>query len=113
MMNTLPSMKTHPVLMSLVTVTFFIAVLLAGAIGGWWLRAMSESRAELSVVVDDGEFMQALEVQTQKWVTEFNKFQKDFYDENNKNIPDCLAKPMPAFYHDNDFKLQSDRQHAE
>lgn len=73
---------------------------------------MSESRAELSVVVDDGEFMQALEVETQKWVEEFNQFQKDFYDEN-KNIPDCLAKPMPTFYHDNDFKLQSNREYEE
>lgn len=98
--------------MSLITVTFFIAVLFVGAAGGWWLRAMSESRAELSVVVDDGEFMQALEVQTQKWVEEFNQFQKDFYDEN-ENIPDCLARPMPEYYHTNDFKLQSDRQYEE
>ena len=112
-MDSLPSVKSHPVLMSLVTVTFFIGVLVAGAVGGWFLRAMSESRAELSVVVDDGEFMQALEVQTQKWVDEFNKTQEDFYIEN-KHIPDCYIQPMPDYYHSNDFvRVQSDREQEE
>ena len=80
--------------MSLVTVTFVLAISVASAAGGWWLRAMSESRAELSVVVDDGKFMQALEIQTKKWVVEFNDWQRGFYEENK--IPDCIAKPMPS-----------------
>lgn len=110
-MSSLPSIKTNPVLMSLLTVTFFIAVLVVGAAGGWTLRAMSESRAELSVVVDDGKFMQALEVQTQKWVDEFNDWDKRFHDENE--IPDCLSDPMPIFYHDDDYRVRSTRQSEE
>lgn len=102
-MDNLPSIKTHPVIVSLITVTFFIAVLVFGMAGGWFLRAASESRAELSVVVDDGKFMQALEVQTQKWVEEFNQRTEAFY--YDKEIPDCIGKPMPTYYHDNDYEL--------
>lgn len=112
-MNTvaIPSVKTHPVIVSLITVVFVLGVLVAGAVGGWWLRAMSESRAELSVVVDDGKFMQALEVQTQKWVEEFNQWDEEFHNENE--IPDCLANPMPVYYHDNDFLMRSTREQEE
>ena len=69
---------------------------------------MSESRAELSVVVDDGKFMQALELQTQKWTEEYNLFDEEFHNENE--IPECIAKPMPDYYHDADYVMQSDRQ---
>ena len=84
-------------------------MLVGGVIGGWFLRAMSESRAELSVVVDDGKFWNALELQTQKWIEEFNKRAEKFYYEN-ANIPDCIAKPMPDYYHDNDYELHPDRE---
>lgn len=110
-MNNVPSVKTHPVLVSIITMTFVLAVLLAGIVSGWFLRAMLESRAELAVVVDDGNFMQALEIQTQKWVEEYNLFDEEFHD--GQDTPDCLALPMPSRYHDNDFRMRSDRQHEE
>lgn len=107
-MTNLPSLNTHPVITALITMVLLIAVLIAGVIGGWTLRAMSESRAELSVVVDDGNFMRALEQQTQKWVDEFNLFDEKFHEEHE--IPDCIAKPMPSFYHDNDYLLRAKRE---
>jgi len=110
-MSTLPSIKTHPVLMSIVTITFLFAFGAVCAGGGWWLRAMSESRAELSVVVDDGKFMQALEVQTQEWVEEFNQWDSEFHNENK--IPDCMAQPMPSFYHDDDSYMRGIKDNDE
>ena len=110
-MNNLPSVKTHPVLMALIVVVLTLFLFIAGIFCGWFLRAMSESRAELSVVVDDGKFMQALEVKTQKWIEEFNLFDEEFHSENE--IPDCIAMPMPDFYHDNDFSMQPNREYEE
>jgi hypothetical protein len=107
----LPSVKTNPVLIALVVVLFTFVYTIACLTGGWWLRAMSESRAELAVVVDDGNFMQALEIQTQKWVEEFNDFDNTFHIEND--IPDCLAVPMPEYYHDSDYRVQSEREQAQ
>ena len=98
--------------MSLITIVVVIVILLAGLVGGWFLRAMSESRAELSVVVDDGKFMQALELQTQKWVVEFNDRMESFYYENPE-VPKCISKPMPSYYHDNDYGLYPDREQTE
>lgn len=110
-MSDLPSVKTHPVLMTILVVAFSLGLFVAGNVSGWLLRVMSESRAELSVVVDDGEFMQALTLKVQGWVLEFNDFMEQFYETHE--IPDCIAKPMPAFYHDNDFIVRSNREQAE
>ena len=110
-MNNLPSVKTHPVLMALAVVVLTVSLFVAGIFCGWFLRIMSESRAELSVVVDDGEFMQALEVKTQKWIKEFNLFDEEFHNENE--IPDCIAVPMSDFYHDNDYIVRRDREFEE
>ena len=110
-MSNLPSIKTHPVVVSLAVVVLTVSLFVAGIFCGWFLRIMSESRAELSVVVDDGEFMQALEVKMQKWIEEFNLFDEEFHNENE--IPGCIAKPMSDFYHDNDYVVRSNRESEE
>ena len=97
--------------MALAVVVIAVSLFMVGVISGWALRVMSESRAELSVVVDDGKFMQALEVKTQKWIEEFNLFDEEFHNENE--IPDCIAAPMSDFYHDNDYIVRSQRQSEE
>jgi hypothetical protein len=101
----LPNVKTNPILMSLITVTFVLVFGVTCAFGGWTLRIMAESRAELAVVVDDSEFMQWLEARVHDWMGEFKTNQEEFY-EQNKEIPDCLANPMPQYYRDNDYGLQ-------
>lgn len=101
----LPNIKENPVLMSVLVMAFLVIYGLVAMAGGWTLRMALESRAELSVVLDDSEFMQGLEIKINKWIDEFTSTQENFYDDNPE-IPDCIAKPMPEFYRDNDFGLQ-------
>ena len=108
-MNGIPSIKTHPLIVSLIAVAFFIGVFIAGNVSGWFLRTALESRAELAVVLDDSEFMKWLDTQANNWGDVYLNNQEKFYEEN-KEIPDCLAKPMPQYYLDNDFGLQSKRK---
>jgi len=96
----------------LIAAILVVGVYIAGGASGWFVRAALESRAELAVVVDDGSFLQKLEVKTQQWIEDFNKFVERFYYEN-KSIPDCIAKPMPNYYHDNDYGLYPDRESTE
>lgn len=104
------TLKDNPVLVSLFTVILFIATLLIGGISGWFIRAALESKAELSVVVDDGVFTERLlKVLTPDWIQIYNKKQDKFY-EDHKDIPDCLSKPLPKYYYDNDYGLQSNRK---
>jgi len=111
-MESLPNFKTHPVVMSMITVIFLLAFGLSCAFGGWSLRVMAESRAELAVVLDDSEFMKWLEGTVQGWSKEFKQRQEEFYVDNKK-IPDCLAKPMPRYYRDNDYGLFPTREQEE
>jgi len=108
-MNEIPSIKTHPVLMSLVTIIVVLAILVGGIISGWFLRAAMESKAELSVVVDDNVFMQKLETKVQQWVGDFQDNQANFYEEHTE-IPYCLAGPMPNYYHNNDYSVRPERE---
>lgn len=104
-----PSLKSHPVVASVIVMLIFIGVFIGGMIGGWTLRAAMESRAELAVVLDDSEFMKMLELRAEQWGDEFLSEQERFY-EQNPEIPDCLAKPMPDPYLDRDYGLRSTRQ---
>lgn len=65
----------------------------------------SEAKNELAVVVDDTEFMKWLEGEIHGWTEEYNQRQEKFYEENPE-VPDCLALPMPKHYLNNDYGLQ-------
>lgn len=106
-MKDIPSIKTHPVIVTLATVIICLGLLVTGLVGGWLLRVAMESRAELAVVLDDSKFMQALEVEIQEWRNEYIYWQEKFYGENT-NIPDCISKPMPQYYIDEDFEFRID-----
>ena len=110
-MADIPSTKSHPVIVSIFTTVFFIGTLCAGGFGGWIIRAAMESKAELSVVVDDGKFMQTLEGRVQGWIEEYNIFDEEFH--NEVDVPECIAMPMPDVYHDADFIVRSNRQSEE
>ena len=104
-MNQLPNINTHPVLTAIITVVTLLITLILGVAGGWTLRVFAESKAELSVVVDDGKFMQALAVQEKRWLEDLNTFDEKFHNENT--IPDCITRPMPEYYHRNDYIVRS------
>lgn len=102
--------KIPPQITYLIISLCIIGSFVGGNFSGWFLRMASESRAELSVVVDDGDFERELILMVLDWVDEYNLFDEEFH--RDYEVPKCLGDPMPTKYHDNDFIVR-DRESEE
>ena len=85
--------RLAPVLVQLIVLGAFIG----GTIFGYWIRMQLETRAELSVVLDDEKAVQTIEQETEAALKAHGSAMEGVRD---AEVDECYTKPLPAEWFD-------------